>query len=228
MSIKDIYKVDSIKSQETYDWLLNKHYMKRLTSISYAFGLFKKKKLVGVCTYGNALPIGMLIGVCGKKYKKIVYELNRLCVDNNDKNCLSYFVSQTLKMLPKPKIIISYSEIEQGHYGYIYQATNFLYTGHSHTQKDWKLKGKEDIHTRTLMDEFSYEKDRISKLKQKYGDNLYQVERKPKNRYVYFIGSKTQKKNMLKNLKYEIKPYPKGKNKRYDASYKPTTQATLF
>ena len=33
---------------------------------------------------------------------------------------------------------------------------------------------------------------------------------------------------MLKNLKYEIKPYPKGKNKRYDASYKPTTQATLF
>jgi len=33
---------------------------------------------------------------------------------------------------------------------------------------------------------------------------------------------------MLKNLKYEIKPYPKGENKRYDASYKPKTQMKLF
>ena len=111
MSIKDIYKVESIKSKENYDWLLHKHYMKRLTSISYAFGLFKNKQLVGVCTYGGALPIGILVGVCGKKYKNIVCELNRLCVDNNDKNCLSYFVSKTLKMLPKPKIIVSYYEI---------------------------------------------------------------------------------------------------------------------
>ena len=45
MSIKDIYTVDSIKSSETYDWLLNKHYMKRLTCISYAFGLFKNQIL---------------------------------------------------------------------------------------------------------------------------------------------------------------------------------------
>ena len=43
-----------------------------------------------------------------------------------------------------------------------------------------------------------------------------------------FLGSKTQKKNMLKNLKYNIEPYPKGKNKRYDASYKPITQGKLF
>ena len=208
MSIKDKYSVESIKSFETYDWLLNKHYKKKLTSISYAFGLFKNNVLVGICTYGSALPIGILVGICGEKYKNIVYELNRLCIENKDKNCLSYFVSQTLKMLPKPKIIVSYSDIEQGHNGYIYQATNFIYTGFSHTQKDWKLKGKEDIHSRTLMDEFSYQKNRINKLKKKYGDNLYQVDRKPKNRYIYFIGSKTQKKIMLNNLQYSINPYP--------------------
>ena len=33
---------------------------------------------------------------------------------------------------------------------------------------------------------------------------------------------------MLESLNYEIKPYPKGKNKRYDASYKPQVQAKLF
>ena len=131
-------------------------------------------------------------------------------------------------MIPKPKILVSYADKEVGHTGYIYQATNWLFTGESHTQLDWKVKGKEHIHSRTLMDEFSFEKDRIKKLKEKYGDDLYQVERIPKNRYVYFIGTKKQKKEMLKSLKYEIKPYPKGKNKRYDASYEPQVQAKLF
>ena len=68
----------------------------------------------------------------------------------------------------------------------------------------------------------------MKKLKEKYGDDLYQVKRKPKNRYIYFVGNKTQKKNMLNNLKYEVQPYPKGKNIRYDASYKPITQGRLF
>ena len=90
------------------------------------------------------------------------------------------------------------------------------------------LKGKEHIHSRTLMDEFAFEPDRVNKLKEKYGDKLYQVKREPKNRYVYFIGNKKQKKDMLKNLKYKQKPYPKEKNKYYDASYKPNTQTKLF
>ena len=67
MSIKDIYKVDSIKSQETYDWLLHKHYAKRIPPISYAFGLFKDKELLGVCTYGNALLNCTTEAICGKK-----------------------------------------------------------------------------------------------------------------------------------------------------------------
>ena len=33
---------------------------------------------------------------------------------------------------------------------------------------------------------------------------------------------------MLNSLNYEIQPYPKGENKRYDASYKPSTQGLLF
>ena len=33
---------------------------------------------------------------------------------------------------------------------------------------------------------------------------------------------------MFNDLKYEIKPYPKGKNIRYDASYKPIIQRELF
>ena len=33
---------------------------------------------------------------------------------------------------------------------------------------------------------------------------------------------------MIKNLAYKVEPYPKGNNKKYDASYEPTTQGVLF
>jgi hypothetical protein len=223
------YSVKSIDSFECKDWILNKHYLKRMTSFTYSFGLFKDQTLVGICTFGNAIPITMKKSICGEKYMDLVYELNRLIVNNGlNKNCNSFFVSKCLNMLPKPLIIVSYADKNFGHIGYTYQATNFYFTGESHTQKDWKLKGKEHIHSRTLMDQFAFEKNRIKKLKEKYGDDLYQVERPAKNRYVIFCGSKKQKKKLFKNKLFEVKPYPKGQNKRYDASYKPITQAKLF
>ena len=40
MSIKNKYSVDSIPKHETYDWLLYKHYAKRLTNIQYSCGFF--------------------------------------------------------------------------------------------------------------------------------------------------------------------------------------------
>ena len=229
MSIKEKYSVKSIDSALCKEWLLYKHYLKRMTSISFSFGLFENDILVGICTFGNAVPNTMKKSLFGEKYMHLVYELNRLCTnDNLHKNANSYFVSNCIKLLPKPTIIVSYADSSVGHNGYIYQATNFIYTGESHTQLDWKLKGKEHIHSRTLMDEFAFEPDRINKLKEKYGDQLYQVMRKPKHRYVLLNASNRDKKIIMNEKQFEIKPYPKGENKRYDSSYKPIIQTQLF
>ena len=223
------YEVKRIKNQETKEWLLKKHYLKRLTSVSFAFGLFQNKILVGVCTFGNAIPQQMKKSLCGDKYMHLVYELNRLCVKEGlKKNTTSYFVSSCIKKLPKPTIVVSYADKSVGHTGYIYQACNFYFTGQSHSQKDWVLKGSEHLHSRTLMDEFAFQKNRIEKLKQKYGTDLYQKERPPKNRYVLFWGTRKQKNQLKRNKLFESKPYPKGENKRYDSSYKVTIQQRLF
>jgi hypothetical protein len=48
------------------------------------------------------------------------------------------------------------------------------------------------------------------------------------NRYFYFIGNKKQIAEMKKDFNYEVLPYPKGDNERYDAGYKPTVQMPLF
>ena len=65
-------------------------------------------------------------------------------------------------------------------------------------------------------------------LRNKFGDRLYMKERPRKHRYFYFVGNKRQKRQMLNELPYDIQPYPKGENKRYDASYKPTIQTKLL
>ena len=223
------YFVRPIDNSDTKEWLLKKHYLKRMTSITYAFGMFDDSKMIGVCTFGNAIPLTMKRSICGKDYEHLVYELNRLCVDDNaQKNAASFFVGQCFKQLPKPLIVVSYADKSFGHHGYIYQATNFLYLGESHTQMDWKVKGLEHLHSRTLMDEFAFESNRIEKLKQKYGDRMYQVMREPKNKYVMFIGSKTKIKELKKSLLIEPLPYPKGDNKKYNASYQPITQTKLL
>ncbi len=229
MSIKQKYSVKSIDNFQCKDWLIHKHYLHRMTSFTYSFGLYESNMLVGVITFGNAIPLTMKKSLFGEKYMNLVYELNRLCTnDDLDKNATSFFVAESFKLLPKPLIIVSYADKSVGHNGYIYQATNFIFTGESHTQLDWKLKGKEHIHSRTLMDEFAFTEDRIEKLKEKYGDQLYQVRREPKYRYVYVLTNKKLKKQIMNNKLFESKPYPKGENTRYDASYKPIVQVSLF
>jgi hypothetical protein len=229
MSIKDKYYIKSIDKYLVKEWLLHKHYLKRMTTFTYQFGLFEKDVLVGVITFGNAIPLTMKKSLFGEKYMNCVYELNRLCTnDNLDKNANSYFVSEVFKLLPKPLIIVSYADKSIGHNGYIYQATNFMFTGESHTQLDWKLKGKEHIHSRTLMDEFAFQENRVEKLKEKYGDMLYQVRREPKYRYVYILADKRIKKQIMQDKLFQIQKYPKGDNIKYDASYKPTIQTQLF
>ena len=208
MSIKNKYTVRSIAKHLCKEWLLHKHYAKRIPSISYAFGLFDDN-LIGVMTIGKPASPALCVGVCGESNSKYVYELNRLCVnDNLEKNVLSYFVSKCLNML-KDLILVSYADTSMNHNGYIYQATNWLYTGKTKERTDIGLEN--NTHSRHYNKNLDYSKNR------KF--------RSSKHRYIYFTGNK---KKWLKELNYKIEPYPKGQNKRYDSSYKPKIQTELF
>jgi hypothetical protein len=211
---KSKFHILSIDSCQTYDWLLHKHYAKRIPSISFAFGLYDENNIMqGVITYGKPASPSLCDGVCGVENRNYVYELNRLCVnDGLPKNTLSFFVSQSLNMLPKPMVVISYADSGQGHHGYIYQATNWIYTGATKERTD--IGSEDGTHSRHYDKSVDYTKNR------KF--------RSSKHRYINFTGTKKQKKYWRGCLKYEICDYPKGKNGRYDASYKPSVQARLF
>jgi len=197
-----------IKSEETYPWLLQKHYAKRIPQIMYAFGLYEKSTLVGVVTYGIPASPSLCMGICGKEWSDKVLELNRLCLQDNTKNQSSFLVSNSIKLLPKPTIVVSYADQAQGHVGYVYQATNFLYTGSTKERTD--MGGRDGKHSRHNK------------------DPSIRVFRSSKNRYVYFHGDKKQKKLMRNLLKYEVLPYPKGDTKKYDSGGVVESQQLLF
>jgi hypothetical protein len=198
------YFVRQINYEDTKDLLLNVHYAKRMPSISYAYGLFEDGNLVGLVSYGVPASPRVCEGLCGKEHSKKVLELNRLVLRNNKKNEASILVSKSLKLLPKPSIVISYADTSQNHVGYIYQATNFIYLGLSAKAKDRVfVNGEKSKHGRHMIS------TDIEDIKEK----TVLVDRPRKHRYLHIMANKRDKKELLKQLKYEIKPYPKGEDR---------------
>ena len=194
--MKEDYYIKEIEYKDTKDFILNKHYAQRMPSISYAFGLFNKENnLIGVLTIGKPASPSLCVGILGEEYASQVYELNRLVVlEGLERNVLSYFVGQVLKNLKKEDLVlVSYADEGMGHYGFIYQATNWIYTG--------KTKQRTDKYTETNKHSRHY-KDKNNHLRKV---------RTPKHRYVYF----TKNKKLKDKLKYPILPYPKGDPKYY-------------
>lgn len=227
MSIKDKYIIRSIDTAQCKEWLLYKHYAKRIPAIIYSFGLYTKDLMLqGVCTFGTpARMLNMGYGVFDGKLSIETMELNRLVVnDGMEKNVLSYFVAESLKMLPKPIVIVSYADGNKGHHGYIYQATNWIYTGITAMEKIYiDKRTNEVIHPRTIVSTYG------SREAESLPEHIeISKEESGKYRYFQFLGDKRKVAEMKKNLKYQILPYPKGENERYDASYKPTIQTSLF
>lgn len=108
--------------------VIARHYLHRRPPISYAFGLMVGTDLLGCVTYGTPASRHLQISACPTQ-PGLVVELNRLWLDDClPTNSESWFVSKTLRLLP-PRIVVSYADPMQGHYGYVYRALNFRYAG---------------------------------------------------------------------------------------------------
>ena len=184
------YSVEKIEYAQTKPFILDIHYAHRMPSISYAFGLFYENNLVGIVSYGMPASPWLCKGICGEDYKNKVIELNRLVLLNNKPNEASYLVGQSLRMLPSPKIIVSYADTQHNHVGIVYQASNFYFTGTTKPRTD--MASKDGKHSRHHL-----------------GDRTTRVNRSAKHRYVIFIGDKRQKRQMMQSLRYQIQDYPK-------------------
>ena len=191
--------------------VLSNHYSGRCPGIAYTHGLYDDGNLVGCVIYSTPASGTLCRGVCGADYSNYVVELSRLVVTTTVPNAASILVGRSLSMLPD-HIVVSYADCNEyiGHVGYVYQATNWLYTGHGSAEPMW-------VHpvTKTVV---SYTRRHIDKKAENLGLNwkeLIKIPQVGKHRYVYFTGNKRFVKVAKKYLKYPILPYPKGETKRH-------------
>jgi len=222
------FEVRQISNKWCKSWLLYRHYAKTIPLITFAYGLFSlDQEIMGVCTFGSTPCRKFNNGgeIFDNKLEINTLELNRLCVaEGLPKNSSSFFVAKCLSLLPKPVCILSYADAGVGHVGYIYQATNWIYTGLSEPQDYYVniITGKR-IHPRSVFNSYgTRNKDKIPEYIQRF------KEEDSKHRYFKFLGSKKQIKDMLSKLKYSILPYPKGETKRHNEDVKIKTRGLLY
>lgn len=193
---KNKLEVRRISYQETKPFILGIHYARKMPCIQYAFGLFEDERIIGVVTFGQPASPWLCKGVAGEENRKNVIELNRLVFrpEKNGGNRASYLVSKALKMLPRGLFVVSYADWGGWrHVGYVYQATNFLYTG--------MTKRRTDIYSAS------------GHARHHCGDTSKRQIRTEKHRYIYLTGDR---KKQLAALKYKVLPYPKGESRHYD------------
>jgi hypothetical protein len=199
------YSVERVLAKDAYPFLLQLHYARRIPSISHAFGLLLDGKLTGVVTYGTPPSHTLINGLCGPQWAQNVLELNRLVLRYNRKNEASRLVAASLRMLPRPSAVVSFADTAQGHEGVVYQSANFLYTGLSARFTDPVVAGLEHQHHATYANGLSNRE-----VVEKYGaDNVTFIERSRKHRYVYFVGTKSQRKQLTADLRYGVQPFPR-------------------
>lgn len=213
MGLKDIYIIKPISYKLAMEVVVKNHYLHRKCPCSQAFGLYERaetksslfdnERLVGLVVYGTPSSSSLRKGICGIDESFNVAELTRLWIeDGTPKNTESYLIGNTLNLINK-EIIVSYAEIQQGHLGIVYQATNWLYTGLSAKRTNWTIDGI-DKHCQTIADKYT-----AKEIREKYGDKFKLVDRPRKHRYVYFNANRRRKRELLNKLKYKIEPYPK-------------------
>ena len=212
MKVTD-YIVEPVDRKVIQSFIHKWHYSHDTNGIQQrqCFALYDDNKIIGAIIY--AIPS---MPNTAKKYNPDnpdrCWELRRLCcIDDTPTNTESYFIGQTLRWIRQntdTEVIVSYADLEQGHEGIIYKASNFYYLGQSGGGQVLMVDGKK-YHARSLnQKEKPYGRALKRRWDNKDGHNFWESEQdmhfvktKPKNIYVYYLSKKAKKKYLYTDSK---------------------------
>ena len=203
MKVTD-FIVEPVERRIISKFIEKHHYSHSTNGVQHiqCFAMFREgkfgfdKEMIGAAMYCYpSMP------ATAKKYNPInpdrCWELRRLCcIDDTPKNTESYFISQTLKWIKqntKIEVVVSFADMNQGHTGVIYKASNFKYLGMTNGGRILMVDGKE-YHSRSLNQK---EKPYSRALKRRYksGDeNIFFRKVPGKHIFVRYLNKKIDKK----------------------------------
>lgn len=187
-----------------------RHYSRKPSIFWAGYGLIIDGMIEGVVVYGQPSPPIQKHAFADRDFR--LYELSRLVVQTEQKNAASFLVGRSLRMLENPSAVVSYADSAWGHVGSIYQATNWLYTGATKSHDHLYMVDGQRTHPMTLRDRGILDPKRWAKE-----NDIRTIPPAEKHRYFFLLGSKRERRQMQKQLRYPVQPYPKADQQRYDA-----------
>jgi hypothetical protein len=198
--------VGPVSNADVREFSRRYHYTGLPGSASWRWGLWHGPVLHGVVAYNNGTR-GMGANAFGDEHANKVWHMGRLMLsDDSPRNSESRLIGGSLaaieRQYPETWAVITFADEEVGHIGTIYQATNALYTGTTTSDTSQKY------YVNAEGDRRSWRSVREKGRSGLPGWTLTQAS-KPKHRYVYVLGSKTQRRQRRALLKLPVLPYPK-------------------
>ena len=211
MSSKPVLRIDWATHEAAKYACLNWHYSKSLpVGKTVKVGAWENMRFIGVVifAYGANNNIGKPYGL----QQVECCELVRVALADH-KTAVSKIVAIALKFLkknsPGVRLVVSYADTAQGHYGGIYQAGNWVFSGTSKGATQYVLNGR-IVHSMQVQTYI-----RAGKLKSRAG--LEKASAGDKHKYLMPLDDAMRAK-----IAPLAKPYPKSTRvKKQDAGHHP-------
>lgn len=223
-----IEKVDNSIAKQL---IVKNHYTHKWTIAELCLGLFEKNesnlffnapRLVGTVVFGPTAGANVSKSISPLLNHKNLWELKRLWIEDSlGKNTESWTIGQSIRYIklhhPEIKCLVSYADPDAGHIGTIYQATNWLYQNIERPKGTSGYivsfdSGKKWQHSRTLFNK--YGTFNYNKLIEQLPRPFLIKELSVKERYVYPLGNRVERKKLIKSFEYPVIDYPKLKSDR--------------
>jgi len=197
--------VGPVSTADVREFAHRYHYTGVGNNINWRWGLWHGPVLHGIVSY-NLPTRSVCEAVFGTEHFDKVWHMGRLILsENSPRNSESRLIGGSLRAIEREQphvwAVLTFAATEVGHIGTIYQATNALYTG---------TGGRTEFYT-----------DAEGRRRGTHQDGHYVPHAElaargwtrnrggVKHRYLYILGSKTQRRQRRALLKFDVLPYPK-------------------
>lgn len=197
--------IGPVSTSDVQEFAARYHYTSTGGNMTWRWGLWHGVILHGVVAY-NLPTRSVCASVFGEEHLDKVWHMGRLVLsEDSPKNSESRLIGGSLRAIehdhPNVWGVLTYAATDVGHIGTVYQATNALYTGSGgdpnfYVDQDGNRRG-------THLGGHGVTAERAAAM------NWTLHRGGPKHRYLYILGSKTQRRQRRTLLRYPVLDYPK-------------------
>lgn len=198
--------IGPVSTSDVQEFAHRYHYAATGGNMTWRWGLWHGPVLHGVVAY-NLPTRSVCASVFGEEHLHRVWHMGRLILSeesppNSESRLIGGSLAAIRREYPETWGVLTYAATDAGHLGYVYQATNALYTGTGgdpvyYVDSDGKRRG-------THLNGHGVDATRAASMG--WTRHVGGV----KHRYLYVLGTPKQRRRRMSLLRLPVLPYPKG------------------